>query len=239
MIPPDRAFHGGYVDDAVVTCASRQSAYGASPVPCEVFDVAALQEPRGVGLWPAPPSFTQDTGGDGRREPSSQGHSVKRPHDPVTLLGRRPSARVVRKALTFMRFVLAYQTPPDKKRSSKSSPAANSSGVKAPATCSHSATPRRPSRTRSRRSAASDSQALKETPSPAGASSAALATSESIDTDLFTTATTNMVGRRVRVAKPWRTPQTNSGLARVQLVSALVTRARWRLLGPPGRYPSG
>jgi len=76
---------------------------------------------------------------------------------------------------------------PERRRARSASPAASSSALSDPVSPSQAATPRRPWRTRSCFSAADESHLLKETPSWRAASSTAVATSSSSETERLVT----------------------------------------------------
>ncbi len=137
------------------------------------------------------PCFTQDACRNNRGQPADERGSMQRPQQTVISLRRHQCACVISKAVHAQALRALRRTP--SKRSRSASPAARSSGDRSPASASHSSTPRRPSRWRSRRSAAAESHAEKETPSSSAARSTASATVSSSDTERLVTPMASMV----------------------------------------------
>ncbi len=149
MVSADRPLDNRDVNDVVVTSPSRQCPDRPGLGLGEILDVAPLQQARQVRLWPAAPTLSEHTRGHCRGEPSPESSPVKRPHDPVIPFCGDQSSRVVGQAVGAHALRAGLRVPPETRRSRRISPAASSLGVRAPAASSHSATPRRPSRTRS------------------------------------------------------------------------------------------
>ena len=146
---PYSALDHGHVNDVVVLGARCKATDGSRVGFREVVYVTALQEPRQRCLRATTPALGQHPGWDSRGKTPCQGSAMEGPHKPVVPLGCDQSTGVVGKAFGAHALRAGRASGPPSSWSSSTSPAALSSGVRAPASASQSLTPRRPSRTRS------------------------------------------------------------------------------------------
>jgi hypothetical protein len=136
------AFDDGHVNDVVVLGARCERADGSRAGLREVLYVTALQEPGQRWLWPTTPALGQHPGWHSRGKAPRQGRAMEGPYKPVVTLGCDQSTGVVGQALRAHALRAGRASVPPSSWSSNTSPAALSSGVRAPASASQSLTPR-------------------------------------------------------------------------------------------------
>ena len=136
------------------------------------------------------PCLSENTNGNGRSDSATQSGPMQRPKKPFVAFGCDQGAGVVGESV---RGHADFRAVSCTSRSRRTSPAASSSAVSAPACDSHSVTPWIPSRMSSECSAALVSQAENDTPSSVAARSTLAAIVSSRDTDRLVTAMKIMV----------------------------------------------
>lgn len=88
ITPGDGAEGDGGVDDIGGMGKRTGSSGRAAPDLVEIFDPAALQQSRELGLRAAPPGLTEYAGRDHRAQRPFQCPAMQRPNDPVVSLCR-------------------------------------------------------------------------------------------------------------------------------------------------------